>query len=282
MTAGRRCSCVKIGSSAKQHCVACFQTATVGGYEKYGTSLNVFDVTHPNLNCVNLYPDYHGRAQPPVKWKLIPGATYGYVETKTYLQQNLGLLDELFYDDVETPGGYLRYSIRAPGDESWTVVTEREVVRRLGNPWVMWRVEIWRESLTAESPSFGLVYLRYQTKKDMKVKCDIPKTRRARVLDDVGEADEWQRQSFWMDDTIKAINPGDFLANTNGLDRWRIYEAEETAPVGILTSWDLTTRLIQFYEPMQMVPIGNLSVDRTEELNYNDPVNQRKPTTVGY
>lgn len=280
--ASRRCSCLTTSSSPDQQCLSCFNTGMVGGYEKYGTQLSVFDVTHPNSRSINLFPDYSGITQPPVKWKLIPGSTYGYVETKIELQQNLGLLDELFTDDRQTDGGDLRYLVRAPGDSSFVEVTEPEVKKRLGNPWLIWRVEIRRESLTAQSPSFGLIYLRYQTKKDMTVRCDIPKTKRTKIVDDSGQADEWQRQSFWLADKVRMLDPGDFLVSIDGVNRWRIYEAEETAPMDILTSWDVTTRLIQYWEPRSAVPLGNLSTKYVEELNNNDPVNQRKPTTVGY
>lgn len=280
--AGRRCSCMKTSTAPSQQCVSCFQTSMVGGYEKWGTALNVFDVTHSNIVSVNLFPAYKELAQPPVKWKLIPGARYGYVETKIELQQNLGLLDELFVDDHLTEGGDIRYSLKAPGDADYVVVNEKEVSRRLGNPYIIWRVELWREAVLSPSPAFGLIYLRYQTRQDMTVKCDIPKTKRTRITEELGEADDWQRQSFWMADKVRFLNPGDFLVSTDNSTRWRIYEAEETAPVDILTSWDLTTRLVQYWEPIESVPLGNLSVKPTEEINSNDPAYQREPKPVGY
>lgn len=280
--AARRCSCMKLSTSPHQKCVACFQTALVGGFEKYGTHLSVFDVTHPNTRSVNLFPDYQGRTQPPVKYKLIPGSTYGYVETKIWLKQNIGKLDELFYDEERTDAGDIRYLIKAPGDADWVEVSELEVGRRLGNPYLLWRVEIRRESLSGQSPQFGLIYLRYQSKRSMTVSCDVPKNKRMRTVEDTGEADDWQRQAFWLTDQIRSINSGDFLVSLDGTQRWKIYEAEETAPVDILASWDLTTRLVQFYEPQSMVPLGNLGTKYIEELNHNDPAKQREQSGVGH
>lgn len=281
-TVGRRCSCWQTGASPKQHCVSCFQTGFVGGYEKYGTALSVFDVTHPNVRSVNCFPDYSGVGLPPVKFKLIPGATYGYVETKVPLQNNVGLLDEIFYDEEVMGGGESRYLIKAPGDTDWVDVTTREVAKRLTNPYIYWRVELRRESLLADSPAFGLIYLRYQIKKDFLVRCDVPKTKRSRMSEDLGTSDDWQRQAFWLADAIRAINPGDFLVSPDDHTRWKIYEAEETAPVDTLLGWDLTTRLIQAYEPTSRVPLGNLSERPTStEIPDYDPNYKYKPANLG-
>lgn len=281
LTVGRRCSCMQLSTSPKQHCLSCFQTAIVGGYEKYGTDLSVFDVTHPNTRAVNCFPDYKGANLLPVKWKLIPGSTYGYIETKVPLPTNLGLIDELFYDEELTAGGDILYWIKAPGDADWVEVTEKEVGRRLGNPYIYWRVELRRESLAAAGPAFGLIYLRYQILKDMIVRCDIPKTKRQRMSEDLGTFDEWQRQAFWLPDKVRRINPGDFLVSPDDKTRWKIYEAEETAPVEQLIGWDLTTRLIQAYEPTSRVPIGNLSTHFSQqEILTHDPNYKYKPASV--
>jgi hypothetical protein len=278
ITAGRQCSCFKIESNPDSQCVACFNTGIVGGYSKYGTILNVVDVTHPNVTTVNVRPDYKQLGgMKPIKWTLLPGATSGYIETKVHLKTNLGRLDSFNSVHEEVAGGFLRHWIKAPSDSEYVLITnDKDVEARLGNPWVSFKVELKRAVAASDSPKLALLYLRYQVRKKLLVDCDIPKTERQTILSELGLDDDWQRQSFWLPNFVRKINPGDFLASQSGSDLWKIYGARETAPTDYLIDWDLQTRLVrQRSEVKAMVPIGRLGVDdekeRKKEVRDHDP-----------
>jgi hypothetical protein len=266
---GRRCSCFAIETNPDQQCIGCFGTGWVGGYNKYGTILNVFDVTHPSVTTMNVRPAYQQTGgMKPIKWSLISGATSGYVETRIQLKTNTGRLDSFNAVHEQKPGGILRYWIKAPTDSEFVQITDnRDVEVRLGNPWVRFKVEIKRASAASESPLFALLYLRYQVRKKLLVDCDIPKTERQDQYSEFGIDDDWQRQSFWLPNFTRKINPGDFLSSQSGTDRWKIYGARETAPTEFLIDWDLQTRLIrQRSEVKALVPIGRLGVEDEKEL----------------
>lgn len=252
---GRRCSCFSIESSQSSQCRVCYQTGIVGGYEKYGTHLSVFDVTHPEVRSVNVMPDYMARTK-PVKWSLIPGCLAGYLETKIRISPNLGIVDELNYDYDLYEGGELTFLIRAPGDADYIPLTVTAVKQRLGNPWIKFRIEIRRLNSTVTSPKFSFIYFRYQSKQNLSIPFDVTPTDRQKVLEEYGTFDDWQKQNFWTDATIRSINPLDFLVSRDNAERWVIQKCRELAPVGIPVAWDVTARLLQYYEAQVAVPIG--------------------------
>lgn len=255
---GRRCSCFKIETSPSNHCSACFGTGTVGGYTKHGTHLDVLDVTYPQIKSVNVLPNYMANEK-PAGFVLIDKATSGYLEARINLKPNIGILDDFTVRHTLLNGTEFRYYLKSSSDPDWVFIThERDVTSRLGNPYIDFRVELRRIGPTTDSPIFRFIYLRYQAKPGMSVLCDIPVTPRQSVLSEYGVDDDWQRQSFWLADTIRRINPGDFLSSLDGSTRWKIYNAKEVAPVDQLTSWDLQTRLLQHYEAPSMVPVGEL------------------------
>jgi len=254
---GRRCSCFKLETSASSDCVACFNTGVVGGYTKYGNCLVVFDVTHPDIRAVNIMPDYMARTK-PTKFTLIPGATTGWVETKVKLVPNLGKVDNLSYDYEIVEGGELSFYIKAPSDSSYVTLTTKTLAQRLGgNPWLSLKVELKRVASNLTSPKFGLVYLRYQTNQQPLLKFDITPTDRQKILGEQGSYDDWQRQNFWTDATLRRVNPQDFLVSQDDDSRWVIFACKEIAPVGVPTSWDLQTRLMQYSEVQTLIPVGS-------------------------
>lgn len=259
---GRRCSCFLVEGSASSQCYACFGTGSVGGFAKHGTMLDVFDVTHPCINAVNVLP-YYADDTRPIKFILVPNATFGYVESRMHLRPNIGVLDDfsvLHFPDV-TPD--VQYFIKSPIDSEFVHLTDdKQVQSRLGHRYLDFRVELRRPSPKSKSPRFAFISLRYMVKRQLTVLCDVPKTERRKELAELGLDDDWQRQSFWITDEIRQVNPGDFMVSINGADRWKITTATETAPTNYVTSWDVNTRLImERSEPFALVPIGQLGPD---------------------
>jgi hypothetical protein len=255
MQGGRRCSCFSIEPSPGMGCNACFGTGRVGGYEKFGTHLVVWDVTFPNTSTVNVLPNY-GEKTKPLGWMLTRGALYGSVEGRVEIQPNLGLIDELNVDSDIPEGSSLNYYLRGAGDTDWVPLNATAVQHRLGQPYLRFRVEFRRVSAAQQSPFFFFLYLRYQSRRKLLVQCDITPTERANVLEQFGTSDNWLRQNFFLCDEIRQLNPEDFFCTADGNERWKLTTITDRSPIGILTSWNTQARLIQYHESLMRIPVG--------------------------
>ena len=103
------------------------------------------------------------------------------------------------------------------------------------------------------SPKFGLFYIRYKRLEDLTVLANIPRTQKSNLLAEMGVTDDWQHQMFFMDSTIRSITTEDFVISVTNGTRWKINVVNESNPEDYLLSWDLDTRLVQVYEPMNFV-----------------------------
>ena len=252
--ASRRCSCFDIETSPNSTCRCCFGTGNVGGYNKYGTHLEIFDVTHPSLRAVNIIADYERRSRPR-QFVLIPGTTTGYVISRMHLNTNVGVLDHVFaLTDIPT-GTDIGAFIRAPSDTDFVEFTETTLQQRLFNPWVDVKIVLRRPSIAADSPRFGMLFVRYDRLTDHVIKVNIPRTRKANMLQEFGVTDDWQEQQFWTDNTLRSITTEDWVAQINEGTRWKINGVEDFAPHDLLVSWDLQTRLVQQYEAQSFFPL---------------------------
>lgn len=251
--AGRRCSCFDVETSPDGMCRACFGTGIVGGYQKYGTTLQVVDVTYPNLRTSNVIPDWKRRRK-PTPLVLIDGARFGSIEARIPLTSTTGEIDALHSDYLIEPGTSMKAYVKAPSDQTWVLLTRANVQQRLFNPWIDIRVEMSRESPKTPSPFLKTVYLRYKNIHNNVVKANIPRTGKSDMLEELGLIDNWEIQLFWMDSTLKSITTEDFLASVEGDSRWKIFEAKEFAPHGQLTSWDVQAKVVQEGQPFMKVP----------------------------
>ena len=252
---GRRCSCFSIESSPSQQCTACYGTGIVGGYEKWGTHLTVWDVTFPHTTTINVMPNYKAKTK-PLGWTMVPGATFGAIEGKIPLQPNLGLLDELFVDSEAPEGSDLYYYLRGPGDTDWVTFSAKELQRRLGQPYLRFRVEFRRVSPEQAAPTFHFFYLRYQSSKKLTIMCDVSVTDRSSVLEEYGTHDNWRQQTFYVSDEIRQLNPEDLFVSQDGVEHWKLVVVTEKTPANIITSWTVQGRRLQYHEPLNHIPVG--------------------------
>lgn len=251
---GRQCSCFDIEVSPNSTCRCCFGTGTVGGYDKYGTHLEVFDVTHPAARAVNVYPDYERRDRPR-QYILIPGATRGYATVRMYPQTTTGTVDHIFALTDVPLGTTLDAYVKAPTDTEWQEFSITSIEQRLFNPWIDIRVELRRASVAGVSPRFGTLFIRYNRLTDLTLKANIPRAMKSNALQEFGVTNDWQTQQFWLDNTLRSVTSSDWIAHTNEETRWRIQNVNEFAPEGLLTSWDLDAKLVQSYEPLSFFPL---------------------------
>lgn len=250
---GRRCSCWTVDSSPDSLCVACYGTGVVGGYAKYGTYLEVVDVTHPNTRTVNVLPDY-SRKSKPIYFTLTPGAKEGTIITRIELKTNIGTADVIKGTREVPMGGEMSSFIQAPTDPEPVPFTKQSFEQRLTNPWLDIRVDMTRPSVKSESPKFGLFYIRYNRLEEQILLANIPRTQKSNLLAELGISDDWQHQKFFFDSTLRSVTTEDFLVSAKNKTRWKINNVDESNPGDYLLSWDLDTRLVQHYEPTNYVP----------------------------
>jgi len=251
--AGRRCSCFDIETSPDGQCEACFGTGVVGGFDKYGTTLEVIDVTHPSVVTSNIMPDLRSRRK-PIPFGLVRGARFGSVEARVKLTSNVGVVDALSADYILPEGTKMEAWVKSPGDADYVGLTRDNLQQRLFNPYVDIRVNLWRVSPEQESPMLKSVYIRYKNIQDNRLKANIPRVEKSIALQEIGIADEWSGQLFYLDNTLKTVSTEDYLVSIEGDTRWKIRTAKENAPHGQLTSWDLEARLVQEHEAFMRVP----------------------------
>ena len=253
MRAGRRCSCFDIETSPDGMCRACFGTGVVGGYSKYGTTTQILDVTYPNLRTSNIIPDWKTRRK-PTPFILIDGARDGSVEARIPLTTNVGELDALSSDYWIEPGTNIKAYVKGPADQEWVLLTRNNVKQRLFNPWIDIRVVMSRESPKTKTPFLKSVYLRYKNIADNIITANIPRVEKSDMFEEMGIADNWQTQTFWLDSTLKSITTEDFVASVEGDSRWKIFASKEFAPHGQLVSWDVEAKVVQEHQPFIKVP----------------------------
>lgn len=87
---GRRCSCFGEESNPDSDCRICYGTGLVGGYDKYGTAMEIVDYTKPYLIAVNTDFDFENRAIG------ITGQAGSYIETEIDLPKNSKSVDSYF------------------------------------------------------------------------------------------------------------------------------------------------------------------------------------------
>ena len=254
MGAGRRCSCFDIEVSPNSCCRCCFGTGTVGGYNKHGTHQEVVDVTHPSVRTLNIMADYDRRSRPR-QFTLIPGATSGHLTSRMFLNTNIGEVDHTFALTDIPQGTDINAFIRAPSDPDFVEFTSAALQQRLFNPWVDVKITLRRPSVAAESPRFGMLYIRYNRLTNQIIKANIPRARKSGMLQEWGVADDWTEQQFWTDNSLRAVTTEDWVAHINNGTRWKMIGVEEFAPEDLLVSWDLHARLAHAYEAMSFYPL---------------------------
>jgi len=250
----RRCSCFDIEVSPNSACRCCWGTGQVGGYQKYGTHTEVVDVTHPSIRAMNVIVDYDRRSRPR-QFVLMPGATSGFLVSRMDIKTNVGTIDHIFALTDKPGGTDINAFLKAPSDQDYVEFTETALKQRLFNPWVDIKITLNRPSVAAESPRFAMLYIRYDRLEDYVIKANIPRTRKANMLQEFGSYDDWQEQNFYLDNTITAITTEDWIAKVNDGTRWRINGVTDFAPQDLLTSWDINTTIFQKYEPATYFPL---------------------------
>jgi len=257
---GRRCSCFAVETEPAGICPVCFGTGIVGGYNKRGTKTEVFDVTYPNVSCANTSPDYNQPTR-PIFWSLIKSAVFGTIDFEMYLRTNIGQLDLFEIRDFTPEGTEIQYYVRSPSETDFVALTESSLRIRLGQQKLLFRVIMKRRSPASLLPKLISIRIAYRLIKNTEIRIDIPRRQESLTLEEFGVYQSFSSQTFWADNTLKNVSTEDWMYSTIDGTRWKVIEVSDNRPHGILTSWDITARLVQNFESYAIVPLGKVVKD---------------------
>lgn len=264
----RRCSCFNTEADPSGTCPLCYGYGDVGGYQKRGTYVEVFDVTYPGTVIVNAAPDYYGLKR-PVNFTLpnSPKALRGTIEFTWNPKANIGVLDDLYLIDNGNvyDGVTVTYWVRTPNDPEWIPLTESSLIARisLGKPFRV-GVSMSRERGVTEAPVFTGIRCAYRTHKYTAIRADIPRTNRSRTLDDFGIYESFTAQNFALGNDVKSVDNDDFFMVIQDQTKWKVQEWQDNRILGMNTSWDVTCRLIQSADRLQAIRTGRLDLLDTQ------------------
>lgn len=252
--AGRRCSCFVVEQSPDGGCGVCFGTGFVGGYDKFGCESEIIDVTRPGLRLVNVEPNYEAKTR-PVLFKLIDGASRGWIETDVQLHSNVRLVDVIQSRDSIADRRNAKVNILVWSGAAWKPLNDSTLSTLLANHRITVRIELSRRLLTTESPLFSHLLMRYRKLENPRIIADIPRRRKSIVLEEFGISDRYEVINLFLADEPRNVATEDFFVLLAEGTRWKVIDESENKPGGILTSHDVTARLINTWESYAQVPL---------------------------
>lgn len=255
---GRRCSCYEIEEAPTSACYVCYGTGHVGGYRKYGTVQRVLDVTYNDSTAVNIQPHY-GVSSRPTRFYLISTALRGYVQFSVELPTNSGVLDVVERFDRIPDGCTIQYLLADSPAGPWCAMDDTELTDRLGRRFWL-RVELSRQSLETELPSFGAVRIR-AGRKGMAptVFGDLANNTASSDYGSAGQEHIILGQEIWIPAMkLRNIRSGDIFVDRQTGYRWYVHTVTPKAPLGIVLEWELQVRYIKPKEPFSHMPLGDL------------------------
>jgi hypothetical protein len=248
-----------VESSPDGQCQICYGTGIVGGYSKFGTVDLTIDVTHPSLRAINVRPLYELQAR-PVLIGLEETALTGFIEVDVEIRQSLGVSD--VYNLVVRTSSITQHNsivakVKTSSESSFVDVTYDSLNARLSAQQLTFRFEFSRETLSDSNPIFSHFFLRTKLIAELIVPVDIPRDRESITLAEFGIYDSWQTITAYLDSTVPRVGVEDFIYRCRDQELWKIVDSSPNRPLNVLTSHDVTLRLVQTFEPYTNVPIGS-------------------------
>lgn len=259
---GRRCCCFKgVNVEPDGECPVCFGTGIVGGFEKFGTHLEVIDPSRKCV-CVNVIPDIANPSEPP-NFKLHPESLEGYLECDVDIGYNKGVIDYYReYTSINTGSAKIKTSVKSLDKDTEYILSSDKAIRDLlsiGSRKLRFKIEFTRNHLTVPSPILSHIYIRY-TNKDkevFKLKSDIPPAQSSANFDPNGGSNlVFNSITALFDPRVyDRFTSDDFLYEIEKGLRWKINEVERKTQVGTVTQIQCTSTLIADYESYKKVPL---------------------------
>ncbi len=250
---GRRCSCFTVETSPDGHCQVCFGNGVVGGYDKFGTAADWFDVTYPRTRTVNVVQNFQDASR-PIMFTLLEGAVEGYVEFDWQIRPNIRVTDLFQVVSRDTPGTTFDALISDP-DGALVPMTDATLNAALTRHSATIRIVMRRESTAIDRPILSHVMIRYRLCHDVIVQMDVPRVTESVALSEYGVFDSFTTMSGWIADQVKVVSTDDFFRRITDNTYWKSIESQPNMPLQQSTSTDVTLRLIQKFENYFRFPV---------------------------
>ena len=255
---GRPCSCLnfryKIPDRGK--CTICYGVGYVGGFSKIGTRLEILDPTRAGLTLSNVEIDTEVI---PNQFKLSGSSLSGDVLGTIDIPTNIGVDAVVLYkeDDVTA-------FVKRTNQPTYTALTQVALDSiGLDQLKLDFKIHLSRNSSADPSPTFTHLYLRWKIS-EPEILVDMPHKTVSVGMREFGLPDLLQSTSVYLPATVPRVTTSDFFIvksnaeidfySDEGNRRYKITEMTTNRALGIITSWDLTARLIQAFETLSQVP----------------------------
>jgi hypothetical protein len=215
----------------------------VGGYDKYGTHVEVLDFTHPSLRLVNVEPNISDDTR-PVYLRLKSGYKKGFAEVDFQIKQNIGEIDTYnLFQPLRTQGSQI-FAFDPNGFHK-QILEPSDFAEFLKYPTMRVRVVFNAVSGVGQKYYFSHFLLRYKTQDNLIVFGDIPKTEHSLTLSNLGVFDQYNEiQIFFDGKSVRSFNNEDVLYRLHDGLRVKIVQVTPNIVANILTSVDVQARFI--------------------------------------
>jgi len=254
---GRRCSCWStIETSPAASCVVCFGTGNTGGYQLYGHKTEVFEATAQS-SSVNVVIDYDQITR-PLSFRLANRAVQGYIDFVMPVSGGINRCTLASVHATAPRGTRVQVGCKLFTEPDFVPLTMEAVTARLQQAQTSGglhlRVTLERASVSAESPRFALLRIRYQTLEDDKIRGDTPRSAEGNRSSEFGWFEDVDAKSLYIDSTLRSVTSEDLFRHVNTGRLWKCFRCNPNAPGGLLTSWDLEVRMVQDSEKYAAIP----------------------------
>jgi hypothetical protein len=253
---GRRCSCFSNNeTSPASNCLVCFGTGNTAGYQLYGHQTEVFDATAES-SAVNVVIDYDCVAR-PLAFRLFNGALRGFLDFVLPVRGGLNECSLASLHAVAPRGTRVRAACKLFAEPAFVALSMQAITERLEAAQLsglLLRVTLERDSITAQSPRFSFLRVRYRTLRDDLIRGDEPRSVEVNRSSEYGFFDEAATKSLFLDNTLRSVTTEDFFRHVNTGRMWRATSVNANAPGDYLTSWDVDIALVQSSERFANIP----------------------------
>lgn len=254
---GRRCSCWSgIETTPSSACLVCFGTGNTAGYQQYGHQTDVFDATSDSAS-VNVVMDFDEVTR-PIQFRLVHQAVRGWIDFTMPVIGGINVCSLASLHAVVHPGSRVRAGVRLFSEPDFTPLSTAAVSSRLQlaqtQGGLHFRVMLERDSISTPSPKFSHLRIKYQLLQDDRIRGDVPRAEATNRTSEFGWFDDIATSNLFLDSTLRAITNEDLFRKLNTGRLWKVFSANDNAPGGQLTSWDVQIRVVQNTERYAAIP----------------------------
>jgi hypothetical protein len=186
-------------------------------------------------------------------------ALEGYIEVDVEIRQSIGVTDTFKFvarTTSLTQNNSITPLVRRSDETDFVPITYANLDSRLKSQKLTFRFEFSRATLSDANPIMSHFFLRAKLVNDLTVRVDLPRDRESITLAEFGIYDSWTVITGYFDNTVPRVGVEDFVFRCRDQELWKVVDSSPNRPLNILTSHDVSLRLVQTFEPYVNVPIG--------------------------